>query len=420
MTLETIVEKAKELGASDIHLEGGLPVGLRIQGDLRMSGEPMQPSAIAAFARDLLPVDGWSEFVQQRSYDLSRAIAGVRCRVNLLHTSRGVGMAIRLLTSFQASLTSLNLHPDLKKLVASKHGLIMVSGPTGSGKSATVAALLQEINVAESRHIMTIESPIEYVLVPRQSLIRQRQVGRDTPSFDQALIDAMREDPDVLMVGEMRDPETMRLTLNAAETGHLVITTLHSSSAAEALGRVVSAFPAEVQSGICGQLADCLAAVVCQRLRYRPDLKMRLPECEILLPSSGVRGTIRTGQFTRLATAMEGGGQEGQWTWARYRAWMDAKKDWVLPTDRSNEPVASEAAAEPMSMARELELSEAGSRRTAARPRAVPVPPPRREPRQELVAAPAPGPASEKGGEVLVIDDVDEDPAAILEKLQRR
>jgi twitching motility protein PilT len=330
-----------------------------------------------------------------------------------------VGMAIRLLTSFQATLTSLNLHPDLKKLVGNKHGLIMVSGPTGSGKSATVAALLQEINVNETRHIMTIESPIEYVLTPRQSLIRQRQVGRDTPSFDQALIDALREDPDVLMVGEMRDPETMRLTLNAAETGHLVITTLHSSSAAEALGRVVSAFPAEVQSGICGQLADCLAAVVCQRLRYRPDLKMRIPECEILLPSSGVRGTIRMGQFSRLATALEGGGQEGQWTLARYRTWLDSKRDWVLPSDRSNEPIASEMASElveePMPMAREL--SESTVRRPAPKPAVSASAAAKKEPRRE---PPAASQAPERGGEgVLVIEDIDEDPAAILEKMQR-
>ncbi len=378
-------------------------------------------------ARELLSGDAWNEFVQQRSYDLSRAIAGVRCRVNLLHSSRGVGLAIRLLTSFQASLASLNLHPDLKKLVANKHGLIMVSGPTGSGKSATVAALLQEINVNEARHIMTIESPIEYVLVPRQSLIRQRQVGRDTPSFEQALLDALREDPDVLMVGEMRDPETMRLTLNAAETGHLVVTTLHSASAAEALGRVVSAFPAEVQSGICGQLADCLAAVVCQRLRYRADLKLRLPECEILLPSSGVRGTIRMGQFSRLATALEGGGQEGQWTWARYRAWLDQKKDWVLPTDRANEPVASETVSEPLPLARELEKARPAVKRSAPRPSGVasapvnPAPQPptgTKEPRRE---PPVESPPPSKGSEgVLVIEDIDEDPAAILEKMQRR
>ena len=149
--------------------------------------------------------------------------------------SRGVGLAIRLLSSFQATVEKLNLHPDLKKLVKNTHGLILVSGPTGSGKSSTLAALIQEINLTETRHIVTVESPIEYTFRPRRAFIRQREVGRDTPSFEQALLDALREDPDVLMVGEMRDPETMRLTLSASETGHLVLATVHSSSCAEAI-----------------------------------------------------------------------------------------------------------------------------------------------------------------------------------------
>jgi twitching motility protein PilT len=366
-----------------------------------MTGEPVAAASLTALARDLLGEDGWAEFTEVRAFDLSKVIAGVRCRINLLHSARGVGMAVRLLSSFQATLASLNLHPDVKKLVANRHGLLMVSGPTGCGKSSTVAAMLQEINLSETRHILTIESPIEYVLTPQSAFIRQRQVGRDTPSFEQALTDALREDPDVLMVGEMRDAETMRLTLNAAETGHLVITTVHSSSAAEALGRVVSAFPSEIQAGICAQLADCLAGVVCLRLRYREDLKMRIPECEILVPSSGVRGTIRAGQFSRLATALEGGGQEGQWTWARYRSWVDAKTDWVAPSARSQEPVASDP--EP---ARALPAERAlpTQRQESRRPKS---------PKQPAT----PEPVSDGA---LVIDDVDEDPASILEKLGRR
>jgi twitching motility protein PilT len=399
--LDTLVARARELGASDIHLEGGLPAALRAQGTLRMSGEPVAAAALASVARELLGEDGWAEFLEVRSADLSKVIAGVRCRINLLHSARGVGLAVRLLSSFQATLASLNLHPDVKKLVANRHGLLMVSGPTGCGKSSAVAAMLQEINLTETRHILTIESPIEYVLTPQSSFIRQRQVGRDTPSFEQALTDAMREDPDVLMVGEMRDPETMRLTLNAAETGHLVITTVHSSSAAEALGRVVSAFPSEIQGGICAQLADCLAGVICLRLRYREDLKIRIPECEILLPSSGVRGTIRAGQFSRLATALEGGGQEGQWTWARYRSWVDAKTDWVLPTARNQEPLAVEA--EPSRAFASERRGPPAPRREPARPKA---------PRAAAPEIPSDGP--------LVIDDVDEDPAAILAKLGRK
>src|SRR5207253_230283 len=180
------------------------------------------------------------------------------------------------LSTFQATVEKLNLHPDLRKLVARDNGLILVSGPTGCGKSSTLAALIQEINLSEARHIVTIESPIEYSFRPRRAYIRQREVGRDTPSFEQALLDALREDPDVLMVGEMRDPETMRLTLNASETGHLVLATVHSSTCAEALQRVVSAFPAEIQSSVSSQLADCLVAVISQRLRFRADLNIRV------------------------------------------------------------------------------------------------------------------------------------------------
>src|SRR5204862_3409865 len=144
-------------------------------------------------------------------------------------------------------------------------------------------------NATEAHHVITLESPIEYTFRARAAYIRQREVGRDTPSFEQGLLDALREDPDVLMVGEMREPETMRLTLNAAETGHLVLATVHSSSCAEALQRVVSAFPAETQSAVRAQLADSLVAVVSQRLRFRPELNIRVPECEILMATHAVK-----------------------------------------------------------------------------------------------------------------------------------
>src|SRR5205085_2264865 len=214
--------------------------------------------------------------------------------INILQTARGIGFAVRLLATFQATIEKLNLHPDLKKLVTPTNGLILVSGPTGCGKSSTLAALIQEINLTNTRHIVTIESPIEYTFRPRRAYIRQREVGRDTPSFEQALLDALREDPDVLMVGEMREPETMRLTLNASETGHLVLATVHSSTCAEALHRIVSAFPAEIQGSVCAQLADCLVAVISQRLIFRPDLNMRVPECEVLVGNHAVKNFIRS------------------------------------------------------------------------------------------------------------------------------
>ena len=331
MELETLIESAAASGASDLHLEGGMPAAVRVRGALRVQGEPIAPKLLAQTARELIGETQWPVFLERRSFDLSKTIRGVRCRINVLHTSRGVGLAIRLLSFFQATVEKLNLHPDLKKLVKNTHGLILVSGPTGCGKSSTLAALIQEINLTETRHIVTVESPIEYSFRPRRAYIRQREVGRDTPSFEQALLDALREDPDVLMVGEMRDPETMRLTLSAAETGHLVMATVHSSTCAEALQRVVSAFPAEIQSSVAAQMADCVVAVISQHLRFRPELSIRVPECEILVPTHAVKNFIRNRDFFKITSSLETGAEHGMWTSQRYRAWLDTRKNWYIP-----------------------------------------------------------------------------------------
>jgi twitching motility protein PilT len=331
MDLEHYVELAAGAGASDLHLEPGLPAALRVRGSLRIAGDPVGAEDLRGMAQALIGEEDWPLFVERRSFDLSRVLAGVRCRINVLQTARGTGFAIRLLAKFQATLERLNLHPDVGRLVGSANGLILVSGATGSGKSSTLAALIQEINQGEARHILTIESPIEYVLPPQRAYIRQREVGRDTPSFEQGLLDALREDPDVLMVGEMRDPETMRLTLNAAETGHLVMATVHSSTCVEALQRVVAAFPSEIQHAVAAQLADCLVGVIAQRLQYRPDLKIRVPECEILVPTHAVKAHIRNREFFKITSVMETGAEQGMWTFPRYRGWLEKRTQWYIP-----------------------------------------------------------------------------------------
>ena len=356
MELESLVESAAGSGASDLHLEAGMPAALRIRGTLRVAGEPIAPKTLAAMARGLIGEEQWPVFLERRSFDLSRTIRGVRCRINILQTSRGLGLAVRLLSSFQATVEKLNLHPDFKKLVKNTHGLILVSGATGSGKSSTLAALLQEINLTETRHIITVENPIEYTFRSRRSYIRQREVGRDTPSFEQALLDALREDPDVLMVGEMRDPETMRLTLSASETGHLVLATVHSSSCAEAVQRVASAFPPEIQAAVCAQLADCLVAVISQRLRFRTDLNIRVPECEILMATHAVKNFIRNREFFKIISALETGADHGMWSFQRYAKWLESRTNWFIP-GQNPEPPDSEpaeatfAAAPPLSAA---------------------------------------------------------------------
>jgi twitching motility protein PilT len=175
-------------------------------------------------------------------------------------------------------------------------------------------------------------------------------VGRDTPSFEQALLDALREDPDVLMVGEMRDPQTMRLTLNASETGHLVLATVHSSTCVEALQRVVGAFPAEIQNSVAAQLADCIVAVIAQRLRFRQDLNIRVPECEILIPTNPVKAFIRNREFFKMSQVMETGGDAGMWTFARYQNWLSKRTSWHLPNANDEAPDSEppEAAAKPI------------------------------------------------------------------------
>ena len=212
------------------------------------------------------------------------------------------------------------------------HPRLIISGPTGSGKSTTLAALVEEINGTRARgRSLPLESPLEYIYANRRSFIRQREIPTHSPSFEQGIVDALRENPDVLVVSEMRTPEVMRLTLNAAETGHLVLATMHSANCAEALSRLCMSFPSDIQGSVRAQLADCLVGLSCQRLEPLSAHRLRVPRCEILLPSSGARGTIRAGNFSQITNVLQSGGEEGMWTFDRYQRWMEQVKDWVRP-----------------------------------------------------------------------------------------
>ena len=410
--LDTLVRQAWTAGASDLHLEPGLPPALRVRGDLQVEGEAVSAQELLAAARGVATGELWASFLEQRSLDLSRTIAGVRCRLNIFETQRGVALAVRILTGFAATLETLNLHPSLGDLVERSHGLILISGPTGSGKSTTMAALVQEINRHEARHIITIEQPIEHALKPQRCFIRQREVGRHTPSFEQALLDSLREDPDVLVVGEMRRPETIRLTLDAAETGHLVLTTAHSGSTTEALQRVVAAFAPEQQSSVCAQLAECLVAVVCQKLSYRPDLGIRVPVLEILRGSDAVRSIIRGNNLSRLGSAITTGGADDMWTFDRYQRWLDGRTRFYIPPQRPAAPAADEPEAAP--------LPKVATRPAARRPTTA------REQGDALSRDPAVGSTDQGGGGpgptdgVIDLGSGDEDLASILAELDRR
>ena len=343
--LGALIKSARAAGASDLHLEAGLPPVLRIGGELIRRGDPIEANMLESIGRKLTGEAGWPRFVEQGSFDLSANIAGVRCRINIFKTFRGLSMAIRVFSTVEPTLKKLNLHPDLMSITERSHGLVLISGPTGSGKSSTMAALIQEINRKQSKHILTIESPIEYLFKMQRAFIRQREVGRDTPSFYQGLIDALREDPDVLMVGEMREPDVMRQTLGAAETGHLVLTTVHSGTVAEALQRIVCAFPAEVQDSIRAQLADTLQAVICQRLVFIPERNLRVPECEVLFGNLTAKSVVREGKYHKLGDVIQTGAQEQMWSFGRYRTWIDSRTDWYTGQEKNDQDPSLDGAA---------------------------------------------------------------------------
>jgi twitching motility protein PilT len=344
MSFRDWIHRARKLGASDLHVEAGTPLVARVSGELVPVGDTVPGPYLAQVGQELLGAEAWAGFKTRGSADISIVVAGTRCRINLYKTIRGLAIAVRLLAPSVSDLRACNLHPDLRKLVSAPTGLVIVSGPTGCGKSTTLAALLEEVNATRAQNIITLESPLEYVFSNRRSFIRQREIPTHSPSFEQAIVDALRENPDVLVISEMRTPDVMRLTLNAAETGHLVLATLHSANCAEALSRICMSFPAEIQGNIRAQLADCLVGVVCQRLDFLDSVQLRVPRCEVLLASSGAKGTIRSGQFGQIANVIQSGGEDGMWTFDRYQRWMEQNRDWTRPPPLPAVPQEREAA----------------------------------------------------------------------------
>jgi twitching motility protein PilT len=349
MPFQEWIRRASELGASDLHAEADGPLIARIRGKLRPLGETSSAADLQRASEELLGAEGWAGFLSRGSADISVEVAGIRCRINLFKTIRGIAFAVRVLAPSIKDLRSCNLHPGLRRLIEPTTGLVVISGPTGSGKSTTLAALIEEMNATQARNIITLESPLEYVHTNRRSFIRQREIPTHSTSFEQAITDALRENPDVLVIGEMRTPEVMRLTLNAAETGHLVLATMHSATCAEALTRICMSFPAEIQGSIRAQLADCLAGVLCQRLDYLSSRHLRVPRCELLLASTSARGTIRAGTFSHLANVIQSCGEEGMWSFDRYGRWIEQQTEWALTDsasaaeDKRTTPTAEEA-----------------------------------------------------------------------------
>ena len=417
--------KARRLGASDLHLEAGTVPVARVRGELTPIGEVLTGAQLMDMGKEFLTADDWADFDSRGSADVSIVVGGTRCRINAYKTIRGMGLAVRLLSASVGDLRACNLHPDLRRLISAPTGLVIVSGPTGCGKSTTLAALIEELNASRAQNIITLESPLEYVFTNRRSFIRQREIPTHSPSFEQAIVDALRENPDVLVVSEMRTPDVMRLTLNAAETGHLVLATMHSATCAEALSRISMSFPAEIQGSIRAQLADCLVGVICQRLEYLPQWQLRVPQCEVLLASSGAKGTIRAGQFGGLGNVIQSGGDEGMWTFDRYQRWVEQQKDWVRPAapaigasehDAVIRPAAARVSAPPG--------ATSGAARVAGRTAAAPVSRasgPTAHPASRVGTKPGATAAPDGPEEITIDEDLDlEDIAELARRIERR
>jgi twitching motility protein PilT len=312
-SLDKLLEYAARQGASDVLLIAGAPVALRLGGALSPSnGPPLEAEDTRSLLLPLLTPVQIQELTRNRSVDLCFERVGVgRFRANL-HYQRGtLAGSLRLLPEKIPTLESLNLPPLLRHLSEARQGLVLVTGPTGCGKSSTLAALVDLINTHRHVHVVTIEDPIEFVHSNRQSIVEQIEVGQDAPDFAGSLRSILRQNPDVILAGEMRDPETIATVLTAAETGHLVLSTLHTNDTSQAVSRILDSFPTANQPQIRQQLSLALLAVVAQQLVPAADKNLRYPAVEILMASSGVRSLIRKGEDHQIYSAISTGRGEG-------------------------------------------------------------------------------------------------------------
>lgn len=315
MDITELLSLSVQRRASDLHLSAGLPPLLRIDGDVRPLDLPAcDPQQVHALIYDIMNDQQRRNFEEQLETDFSFEIPKLaRFRVNAFNHNRGAGAVFRTIPSEILSIEQLGLGDIFKKICQYPHGLVLVTGPTGSGKSTTLAAMLDHINQSRYEHILTIEDPIEFVHSSQNCLINQREVHRDTFSFNAALRSALREDPDIILVGELRDLETIRLALTAAETGHLVFATLHTTSAAKTIDRIIDVFPAEEKSMVRTMLSESLQAVIAQVLLKKIG-GGRVAAHEIMLGSPAIRNLIREGKVAQMYSSIQTSAQLGMTT----------------------------------------------------------------------------------------------------------
>ena len=306
MNIEQLISLAHEVDASDVHVVCGLPVKFRVGGHLVNAGvngdEPLSHDDCERFARELAGHD-FDRIERIGELDRAETIAGVRVRINLFRQQGHVSAALRLLSDAIPALDRLGLPPAVLEFPKIQRGIVVVTGETGSGKSTTLAALIDAINHSRAENIITMEDPIEYIYTPDKSIISQREIGQDTASYHDALRAVLREDPDIILIGEMRDLDTIQTALTAAETGHFVLATLHTKSAADSIDRMVDVFPEGLQRQIRMQLSTCLVAVLSQQLLPRAGGGRALA-CELMMVTPAIRNLIREGKTPQIASSL--------------------------------------------------------------------------------------------------------------------
>jgi len=313
MDLNKLLAYSVDSGASDLHLSVGSIPMVRINGTMqRLNMDPLIQTDMDSIIKQCMDEEQIKTFEERKEIDFSASLQGKgRFRVNIFNQIKGSAGVFRTIPEVVQDFDDLGIPPVLKNLALLDRGMVLLTGPTGSGKSTTLAAMVDHINTQKNCHIITIEDPVEYYHETKESLINQRELGVSTHSFANAMRSALREDPDVILVGEMRDLETISLALTAAETGHLVLSTLHTSSAVKTIDRIIDIFPAGQKSQIRSMLSESLEAVVAQKLLKTKDGKTRIPACEIMIANTAIRNLIREDRIYQIPSIIQSGGVDG-------------------------------------------------------------------------------------------------------------
>lgn len=316
---ENIISTAIKDSVSDLYITGGHPMVSRIEGSIKFhDAVKWSHQEVDDLVRSIL-IPRYLEVLRMRkSVDVALSVCDARLRVNIFATMRGLSLAIRILPGHIPTIDELNLHPSLHEIANLKSGLVLTCGPTGVGKTTTVASIVNHINSTRHVHVITLDNPIEYRFQSKMAFIQQRELGTHMPSFAQGLVDVLRENPDIIVVGELREAETMQLTINAAESGHLVIATMHASTPEEAIYRLCNAVPLEAQNEIRYQLASTLNWLIVQQLVYMEKVDYRVPALTIVRAASSIKNIIRENKLNQINSAIQMGKNEGMFTTERY------------------------------------------------------------------------------------------------------